>query len=304
MSTMKTLRGRRAPAALLLAMGFAVAASVAAVRPSTPPAAAKHMLFRVRGPHGATVYLLGSVHLLNPEAGKLPAEVDSAFAHAKTVAFETSLDSLQARAIELLALARNAPGTTMRSALTPAGAAKADSVLKGYGLSIDALAPYKPWFATIVMTQLVIQKAQFQPQYGVDAQINARAHEANKPTIGLESVDFQLHLFDSLTPMEQEQMLVTGSPLDSSAAHLVAIKDAWLAGNTVQLDSVLNKALVESPSVYKKIVLDRNRSWIPRIDAMLQGKDDALVVVGAAHLVGKDGVVEMLKAKGYAVEQL
>jgi hypothetical protein len=56
--------------------------------------------------------------------------------------------------------------------------------------------------------------------------------------------------------------------------------------------------------VYKKIVLDRNRSWIPRIDAMLQGKDDALVVVGAAHLVGKDGVVEMLKAKGYAVEQL
>src|SRR5262249_37340324 len=151
------------------------------------------------GPHGATVYLLGSVHLLTPEAGKLPTEVDTAFAHAKLVAFETSLDSLQGRAMELAMLARNAPGTTLRSALTPAGAAKADTVLKTYGLSSDQLAPFKPWFATLLMTQLVIQKAKFQAQYGVDAQINARAHEMSKPTTGLESVDFQLHLFDSMT---------------------------------------------------------------------------------------------------------
>src|SRR6478609_1804671 len=137
---MKTLR--RSRAALLAATAFVVAASVAAIRPAEPKsAAAKHMLFRIRGPHGATVYLLGSVHLLTPDAGKLPPEVDSAFAHAKTVAFEASIDSLQMRAMELAALARNAPGTTMRSALTPAGATKADSILKTYGLSIDQLAP-------------------------------------------------------------------------------------------------------------------------------------------------------------------
>jgi hypothetical protein len=286
-------------------MTFAVGASVAATRPVAPTAAAgKHMLFRIRGPHGATVYLLGSVHLLTPEAGKLPAEVDSAFAHAKVVAFETSLDSLQGRAMELATLARNAPGTTLRSALTPAGAAKADSVLKAYGLSVDQLAPFKPWFATLVMTQLVIQKAKFQAQYGVDAQINERAHQANKPTTGLESVDFQLHLFDSMTPAEQEQMLVMSSPPDSSTENLLRIKDAWLAGNTVLLDSMLNKSMTETPAIFNKIVVDRNKSWIPRIDSMLQGQDDALVVVGAAHLVGKQGVVEMLRAKGYTVEQM
>lgn len=298
---MKTLR--RSQAALVLATMFAVGASVAAIRPAAP-AAAKHMLFRIRGPHGATVYLLGSVHLLTPEAGKLPVEVDSAFAHAKVVAFETSLDSLQGRAMELAMLARNAPGITMRSALTPSGAAKADTVLKTYGLSVDQLAPFKPWFATLLMTQLVIQKAKFQSQYGVDAQINARAHEANKPTTGLESVDFQLHLFDSMTPAEQEEMLIMSSPPDSSTENLLKIKDAWLAGNTVMLDSMLNKSLTESPAIFDKIVVQRNKSWIPRIDAMLQGKDDALVVVGAAHLVGKQGVIELLKAKGYTVEQM
>jgi hypothetical protein len=300
---MKTLR--RSQAALVLAMTFAVGASIAATRPVAPSAAAaKHMLFRIRGPHGATVYLLGSVHLLTPEAGKLPAEVDSAFAHAKLVAFETSLDSLQGRAMELAMLARNAPGTTLRSALTPAGAAKADVVLKAYGLSIDQLAAFKPWFATLLMTQLTIQKAKFQAQYGVDAQINTRAHQENKPTTGLESVDFQLHLFDSMTPAEQEEMLVTSSPPDSSTENLIKIKDAWLAGNTGMLDSMLNKSMAESPTIFNKIVAERNKSWIPRIDSMLQGKDDALVVVGAAHLVGKQGVVEMLKAKGYTVEQL
>lgn len=281
-------------------MGFIVAASVAASRPSP----VKHMLFRVRGTHGATVYLLGSVHLLSPEAGKLPPEVDTAFAHAKLVAFETSIDSLQSRGAELVTLAKNPPGTTMRSALTPAGAAKADSVLKGYGLTVDALAPYKPWFATLVMTQLVIQKAKFQADYGVDAQINARAHAASKPTTGLESVDFQLHLFDSMTPAEQEQMLVMSSSPDSSTSNLLAIKDAWLAGNTTVLDSILNRSLTEAPAIFSKMVVERNRSWIPRLDSMLQGTDDALVVVGAAHLVGKQGVLEMLRAKGYSIEQM
>jgi uncharacterized protein len=298
MKALETLRARALPS---VALGLVIAASVAAIRPAAP---AKHMLFRARGPHGATIYLLGSVHLLNPEAGKLPAEVDSAFAHAKTVAFETSLDSLQARASELLTLARNAPGTTMRSALTPAGAAKADSVLKGYGLSIDALAGFKPWFATLLMTQMVIQRAQFQSQYGVDAQINARAHEAKKPTTGLEPVDFQLHLFDNLLPSEQEELLVSASPLDSSAANLISIKEAWVAGDAVALDSVLKKSKKESPVLYNKIVVNRNKSWLPRIEAMLQGTDDVLIVVGAAHLVGKEGVVEMLRAKGYTVDQL
>jgi len=297
---MKILERRRGA---LLLLAIASAASVAAVRPAASPPA-KHMLFRARGPHGATIYLLGSVHLLNAESGKLPDVVDTAFAHAKTVAFETSLDSLKARALELLALARNAPGTTLRSCLSEAGAAKADSLLKGYGLSLDALAQFKPWFATLLMTQLVIQRARFQPQFGVDAQINELAHVTHKPTIGLESVDFQLHLFDSFTPAEQEELLVSSSPLDSSTTDLISIKDAWVAGNTRMLDSVLNKSRKETPWFYTKLVVERNKSWIPRIDSMLQGTDDALVVVGAAHLVGADGVIQMLKAKGYSVEQL
>ena len=99
-----------AAAAMLLSASAAWSASPSP-RPHTSVTAAKHMLFRVHGPNGATVFLLGSVHLLSPESATLPAEVDAAFAQAKSVGFETSIDSLQLRAQELLLRARYADGT-------------------------------------------------------------------------------------------------------------------------------------------------------------------------------------------------
>ena len=296
-------RGIGHVAALALGLNAAIGAAVAPfARPV--PAAAKTMLFRVRAPSGgATVYLLGSVHLL-PEASTLPAVVDSAFAKAGVIAFETSLDSLQLRAPELLARAQFQNGATLRSSLSPAGAAKADSLLNTYGITLDRVNQFKPWFVYLVMTQLVLSKANFKAEYGVDMQLNARAKQANKPIVGLEAVDFQLGLFDSISPADQERMLIESDPPDSSVKQLRLIKDAWASGDAPKLDSLINSEASYSASSMATLVTNRNKSWIPKIEQMLKGKSDALVVVGAAHLVGKEGVVELLKAKGYSVEQM
>lgn len=287
-----------------LVAGLLALAVSAAARPQSAPPAPKHMLYRVRGPGGATVYLLGSVHLLTPEAGKLPLVVDSAFDHAKTIAFETNLDSVQLRAPEMLALARLAPGSTLRGVLSPAAATKTDSVLHLYGLSLDQVGMFKPWFISILMTQLAVQKAGYQANYGVDLQLNTRAHAANKPVVGLESVDFQMHLLDSFSPALQERMLMTAKGPSESIAQLNALKDAWLAGNAAQLDSMTSASGETPPEMLDAMIVKRNESWIPKIEAMLKGSSDALVVVGAAHLVGPKGIVQLLRAKGYTVEQL
>jgi Uncharacterized protein conserved in bacteria len=294
--------GRGAPATVATPAPQGSARTVPAT--STAPVRAKHMLFRVHGRNGSTVYLLGSVHLLSPEESKLPAEVDSAFTHARTIAFETSLDSVQKRAPELLALARYPAGTTLQSSLSPAGLARADSLLKLYGIPLAQVSLFKPWFVSLLMSQVVMQRAHFQAQYGVDMQINAWAHRDGKPTIGLEPVDFQIHLFDRIPPADQEKMITTSSGPDSSAHMLTAIKDAWVSGNVSMLDSLLNRATDPSPTFFKMMVADRNRSWIPKIEELLNAKGDALVVVGAAHLVGKQGLVALLEAKGYSVEQM
>ena len=150
--------------------GFTVPPHSTAASPRVAQGSApgKHMLFRVRGSTGATVYLLGSVHLLDPQAGKLPAEVDSAFAHAKTIAFETSLDTVQMRAMELMTRGQYSGGATLRSSLSPAGLAKADSVLKLYGLTIDQVNRFKPWLVS------VLDDADGHPEGGVRGAIRRR----------------------------------------------------------------------------------------------------------------------------------
>lgn len=278
--------------------------AVVVALPVSAQTAPKHMLYRVRGPNGATVYLLGSVHLLTPEAGTLPPVVDSAFDRAQTIAFETSIDSVQMRAPEMLTLARLAPGSTLRGTLSPAAATKTDSLLHLYGLSLDQVGMFKPWFVSILMTQLAVQKAGYQADYGVDMQLNKRAKTVNKPVVGLESVDFQLHLLDSLSPAVQEHMLLEGKGPKETVAQLNALKDAWLVGNAAALDSMLNRSADMSPEMLESMLVKRNLSWIPKIEEMLKGSSDALVVVGAAHLVGANGVVQLLRAKGYTVDQL
>lgn len=274
--------------------------SVAAAGQTTP----KHMLFRVRGPSGATVYLLGSVHLLDSAGGALPAVVDSAFSHARTVVFETSLDSVMARGQELVALAQYPAGASVETEYPKADVAKIDSLLGAYGIPFAAVRQFKPWFLSLLLEQTVMQRAGFQAQYGVDEQLDARAKTSSKPVKGLESVDFQLHLFDSLSPAEQEKMLLESDPPDSAARELTRVRGAWLAGDTATLDSALNKSAHESPALWNTLVASRTKSWVPKIEAMLNGKDDVLVVVGAGHLVGREGLIALLKARGYRVEQL
>ena len=292
------------------------AAALTGAAPSTTPVHAaqprrvvspsrdRQMLFRVRGTNGGTVYLLGSVHLLSPEAGKLPPIVDSIYARATTVAFETSIDTLQARAMELMMRARYTDGRTLHSSFSPAGAARLDTLLKAYGINPAQVDGFKPWFVSMLFTQLVMQRSNFSAQYGVDMQINARAKAEKKPTMGLESADTQLGMFDGISQADQERMVLKSVGPDSSARMLLKIKDAWSTGDVETLDRLLNEGLKDSPALFATLVTNRNAAWVPKIEKLLERNEDALVVVGAAHLVGKQGLVSLLRAKGYVVEQM
>lgn len=290
------VRAVRAAFALLLAVSVASGSAAAQT--------AHHVMYRVRGSDGATVYLLGSVHLLTPDAGRLPPAVDSAFGRATAIAFETNVDTAMLSANDLLAHARYANGATLRSSLSAASVARLDTVLAGYGLTVDQVNGFKPWFVSVMVSQLAMQHANFQADYGVDIQLNARAHANGKRVIGLEPVSYQLGLFDSMSEADQEAMLLETEPPDSAAAELTKIKDAWVAGDTATLDSVLNRRAPGSDRLYDQLVVQRNKQWLPKIEAMLAGTDDVLVVVGAAHLLGNQGLLALLAAHGYRIDQM
>ncbi|MBX6365057.1 MAG: TraB/GumN family protein [Gemmatimonadetes bacterium] len=281
------------------------AAPRAAASPATVAGApARHILWKVTGAH-ATVYLLGSVHLLTPDAYPLAPAIERAFAAADRVVLEADLDSLQARAPELVLRGRLPEGQTLRAVLSPETYALLEAKLGAYGLPVAMVEGVKPWLLALMLSQLEYQKVGLRPEYGVDMHYARAAREAGKALGALESADVQLGLFDGLSPADQETFLrSTLERLDSTGVDVRRIADAWKAGDAETLESLVNREIAPYPGLAAALLADRNARWVPQIEAMLRGGEDVLVVVGAGHLVGRGGVVALLRAKGYRVERL
>ena len=150
-----------------------------------------------------------------------------------------------------------------------------------------------------------LRKLGFQSERGVEQYVVGRARAAGKQVVGLETIEFQMGLFDSL-PREQQQALLeqTLDELDEGAATLDEMVAAWRAGELEALSAELFEEFADYPGLYEKLVTKRNSAWVPAFEGMLDDGGRHLVVVGALHLVGPGNVIELLKKRGHDVERL
>jgi uncharacterized protein YbaP (TraB family) len=264
---------------------------------------AHHILWEVKGKHNI-VYLLGSVHMLKAADSTLPAEAMHAYALSKILVMELDLnnvgaDSLLGAGAELESLPE---GKSLADAIGPQLYAQLLSRAKTLGLEPEFLSHVQPWFAALMLQQLELAKSGFDPSAGVDEQFAVLAQADQKPIIGLETIDEQLGFFAHLSLEQQRQFL--RSTLQESASgqnQSDAVVRAWQRGDTVKLEQLLREGTEDSPELYRVLTTDRNRSWLPKITQLLNGDDNCLVIVGALHLIGHDGVIELLQRQGYAV---
>ena len=257
-----------------------------------------------------SVYLLGSFHLLKTDDYPLPAEVDRAFEDAESLLFE--VDPREMNSPETMAAARKymayEPGKSLSSVLPKATLEKLDKVMAAGGSSVQAMEQNEPWVVSLGLIMGITQSLGFKQELGLDRNLMERAANAGKPTAGLETVDAQLHALDSV-PYE-EQATGLDEFLDNPMKAAQQMKDMhayWRAGDSAKLDSEMRVEMAtKTPISYKLLDVDRNNAWLPQIEQRLTGstKDDTLVVVGSLHLLGKDGLVEKLRAKGYKVERV
>ena len=119
-----------------------------------------------------------------------------------------------------------------------------------------------------------------------------------------ETLAYQLDRFDQLSPKLQEDMLTsTMAELDTYAGKLRDLARAWAAGDVATLEKELLSAFDKSPEIYDRLLVERNRNWLPQVDTCLQQNAGCFIVVGAAHLVGPDGLPALLAKRGYRVTQ-
>lgn len=267
-----------------------------------------HALWKVKGRHN-TVYLLGSVHVLK-DGMTLPPPMMAAFQDAKILVMELDRDNLTAGALKnaSLQLETLPDNQTLSGVLGPERYREFQVYANSLGFDTDFMTRYQPWFAAMTLQIYGYQKSGFSVLSGVEQQLletmDKEKNNGNKRIIGLETIEQQLELFAHLSMDEQRQYLhQTIQEHELQSTQLRAIVDAWQNGDVDALEKYSGKAFEESPDFYRKIVSERNKNWLPKFVELLNGNDDCLIVVGVLHLVGHDGMIDLLQQRGYHVEQ-
>lgn len=286
-------------AALLLATtaGFAHA---------EPP---KPLLWKVSDADNS-IYLLGSFHLLKETDYPLAASTYAALDDAERVVFELSPAEMNDPALgqKMGAAAMRTDGKTLQQSLPEATWNELSAYTAKRNIPIANFQPFEAWFISLMVSVTEMQAIGLNPELGLDKHFAKRAVDAGKPVMGLETGDQQIALFDGMDEKEQLQALQdTLSEVANIESEIAKMHDLWRSGDGDALFAATGADMkAEYPALYQRINVERNQAWLPRLSRMLDDSksDDTLVVVGAMHLLGDDGVVAMLKAKGYTVERL
>ena len=266
----------------------------------------KATLWKVQGDHNS-VYLLGSIHVLSKQAYPLKPVLERAFDDASQVVFEIDLTRFTQKSFkeEFSRTAFYPPGQSLSKKLTPRTIELLKGLLPLYGWSLQKFERLKPWFLAEVLSSRTLEMIGFSDRLGIDLYFYRKAKAAGKPVLGLETLRDQAEIFDRFNDEQNEQYLLsTLSGLPSYAEMIRQLVNAWRNGDVESLDRLLNQDKRADPATHDVLFSRRNSKWVPEIERFAHGDANYLIIVGAGHLVGEDGVVAQLRRAGYSVQQL
>ena len=253
-----------------------------------------------------TLYLLGSVHLLTAEDYPLAPAIEEAYTQSEVLVFETDLQAMVTPETQQLILSKAIlPGQrTLEGELDPDVYATLSQKLAETGLPAAAIQKFKPWFATMTLMLLRMQAIGLDPNLGLDQYFHRKAVADKKTAIGLESIEFQINLFDELSKGNQNGYTKHAlKELEQMETMLGEMMTAWKNGDLDRLDETVRASFEEYPDMYKQFVTDRNKTWAKKLRDLSSKDKTCMVVVGVAHLAGREGLLELLRQKGYTIEQ-
>jgi len=253
-----------------------------------------------------TLYLLGSVHILRESDFPLDPRMENAFEEADLVLFEADPDSVgdagaEARMLEFALLPE---GTTLDEVVPEETFRRAQEAASELGFDPNAIRPMRPAMVALFLTILQYQKAGFSEE-GIDMYFYDRAVEKGVPVGSFETIDEQLDIVFGVTSDIAVQFLEsTLDHLASADTQIVRLMEAWKNGDSEELDRLLNETMEQAPELRRRLLVDRNHRWVDRLESWLEKDKDILIVVGAGHLVGDQGLVQLLEERGFRLRQL
>jgi hypothetical protein len=290
---------------LLLAAAMAAGNVLAQTSGVTTP-----LIWEVRSA-GNAVYLLGSIHLGRSDMYPMGPVVEKAYQASKIVALEADPTDQQAVMAAISGSLYQPPETLQKNLPGPL-LVRLSRTLERYGIPLEQIQPMKPFLVAITLASIEYAKAGFDPSLGVDMHFARRARQDGKPLVELESFGGQIASMNNMSDRLQENLLqVTLESMDKGEipALVDSMVNAWKSGDGKTLQDAVSAEERKLPAAlahefHRIFMSDRNIAMAGRIETMLKGSDAYFIAIGAAHLLGRDSVLQILSEKGYRVRPL
>jgi uncharacterized protein YbaP (TraB family) len=277
---------------------FALATSFA-----TRAHAASACVWKITGPNGGTVFLGGSIHALRGTDYPLPPAYNRAFDSSARLAFEVDLKALSDSSKSVIKLGQYPKGDSLKNHVDPRTYDYVRRVFALLKVPEGKFAQFRPWMLVLMLESPGLHG--LSGNLGVDEFLERRARANSKPMSGLESVREHTEVFSTLSDRQSEALLLlTFIPHEHASEESARLMNAWRRGDVDTLTGMMRDSFRDFPAFGERLIGARNRRWIPKIEGFLRSGKTYFVVVGAAHMGGAEGLLALLKVRGYRVEQL
>lgn len=251
-----------------------------------------------------TIYLFGTIHLLPKGIEWYDGRVANAFEQSQELVTEIPEVPQQKTMAVTMQLGALPAGQTLRGQMTPAERGKFEAALQSLSVPPSAFDQLKPWLASVAIMGIPLMQSGYSLDNGVEAQLDQRNKALGRPRLGLETLEYQLGIFDGLPNEAQKAYLFeTVDALPVLTKEIAKMVEAWSKGDAQALAELLNDEM-DDPVLYKALLSDRNRNWSQWIDDRLDRPGTVFIAVGAGHLGGRDSVQEFLGKAGIKVERV
>jgi uncharacterized protein YbaP (TraB family) len=294
----------RALCACACALFLSAGAYAVVPAPSKFPAQAHPAMWTLHGSK-ATIYLLGSIHVLPPQMVWRTPAIDAGLQAADTFVFEIPMDPSQKAEIQDFVKKNGLlpAGTALPSLLDADARKDYVAVLNLTHVPADEVTPMRPWLALLMLNAGLVTQQKLLAEQGLDRQVYAIAVKKGAAFRAFETPEQQLKLL-----MPEDQALEI-QEFDAGLKELLNetlsvhdLIDAWARGDVNKLNDLMNSGFKDNPKAEKALFDDRNRNWVAQLETMANQKHVFFVTVGAGHFAGSKGVPALLRRDGYKVD--
>jgi uncharacterized protein YbaP (TraB family) len=270
------------------------------------PVTARPALWQIEK-EGRRAWLFGTIHAVPAGDAWLSPAIARAAAHSDRLLLEaTGLDAERHDRAVFERLGKSSGLPPVEARLPPPEAAQLRALIARHGAALRGLDAHESWAAALLVNAAATTSLRLSAEQGGEAVLTGLFARSGKPIGGLEAIERQLGLFDSLPEAEQRRLLVQAvRDAGRAARQLDALHDAWSRGDVAQLEAQYLGPVKQAPILYAALIEARNRRWAAVIDeALLPGAGPAFIAVGAGHLLGPDSLQMRLAERGWRIARV